>query len=167
MVRKRKPRGSDFKAQVALAALRERKTVAELASQFEVHATQIHQWKKLLQERAGEVFESGRKGPDKEAIAHSNELYEQIGRLKMELEWLKKKSGISIDVLRTLVDSTDGSISVTRQCELLGLPRSTYYFTVAQESEWNLEIMRLIDEQYLARLRWCRFSGQSICLFCS
>ena len=93
MVRKRKPRGSDFKAQVALAALRERKTVAELASQFEVHATQVHQWKKLLQERAGDVFESGRKGPDKDAIAESKELYEQIGRLKMELEWLKKKVG--------------------------------------------------------------------------
>jgi putative transposase len=49
------------------------------------------------------------------------------------------------------VDSTDGLISVTRQCELLGLPRSTYYFTAAQESGRNLEIMRLIDEQYLAR----------------
>lgn len=73
MVRKKKPRGSDFKAKVALAALRERKTVAELASEFEVHATQIHQWKKLLQERAGEVFESGRKGPDKEVVAESKE----------------------------------------------------------------------------------------------
>lgn len=94
MVRKRKPRGSDFKAKVALAALREQKTVGELASQFEVHATQIHQWKKQLQERAADVFDMGRKGAsDNEAAAESKELYEQIGRLKMELEWLKKKVG--------------------------------------------------------------------------
>ena len=94
MVRKRKPRGSDFKAKVALAALREQKTVGELANQFEVHATQIHQWKKLLQERAADVFETGRKGAsEKESAAESKELYEQIGRLKMELEWLKKKVG--------------------------------------------------------------------------
>jgi transposase-like protein len=90
MVRKRKPRESHFKAKVACAALRERKTIAELVSQFEVHATQVDQWNKLLLEHAGEVFESGRKGPDKEAIAHSNELYEPIGRLEMELKWLIK-----------------------------------------------------------------------------
>ena len=94
MVRKRRPRGSDFKAKVALAALREQKTVGELASQFEVHATQIHQWKKLLQDRAADLFESGRKGSsEKESVTESKELYEQIGRLKMELEWLKKKVG--------------------------------------------------------------------------
>lgn len=93
MVRKRKPRGGDFKAKVAIAALRERKTVGELSKQFDVHCTQIHQWKKLLQEQAADVFESGRKRrSETDAAAESKELYEQIGRLKMELEWLKKKA---------------------------------------------------------------------------
>lgn len=93
MARKRTARGPDFKAKVALAALRERKTVSELARQFEVHPTQIHQWKKTLLAGAEEAFQDGRSRPkasDEEAKV--NELYEQIGRLKMELEWLKKKA---------------------------------------------------------------------------
>ena len=93
MAKRRKPRGSDFKAKVALFALREQKTVSELAGQFEVHPTQIHQWKKQLLEGAAEVFQDGRKRRESsEEKTQFAELYEQIGRLKMELEWLKKKA---------------------------------------------------------------------------
>jgi transposase-like protein len=93
MARKRTARGPDFKAKVALAALRERKTVSELAKQFEVHPTQINQWKKTLLDGANEVFQDGRSRPKaSDEEAKINELYEQIGRLKMELEWVKKKA---------------------------------------------------------------------------
>ena len=93
MARKRKPRGADFKAKVALAALRERKTIGELAKQFDVHPTQIHPWNKLLLEGAMGVFETGaRSSRSSDDERESRELYEQIGRLKMELEWLKKKA---------------------------------------------------------------------------
>lgn len=92
MSRKRRLFGGSFKARVALAALKGDRTTAQLASEFKVHAGQVTAWKKQLLERAAELFEDGRrKGPD-EASADEQELYEQIGRLKMEVEWLKKKS---------------------------------------------------------------------------
>lgn len=90
MSRKRNLHSAAFKAKVALAAVKEMRTVGELASQFGVHPTQIHQWKRRLLDGAEAVFagpaEERRRDPTAEA-----ELYEQIGRLKMELEWLKKK----------------------------------------------------------------------------
>lgn len=92
MAGKRKQHTAAFKAQVALAALKGDRTVPQLASQFGVHPTLIHSWKKLLLAGAPEVFAHGTK-TDHEAEAEKAELFEQIGRLKMELEWLKKKVG--------------------------------------------------------------------------
>jgi transposase-like protein len=76
---------------VALEALREIKTVAELASQFAVHPTQVSQWRKELVTRASELFEDKRRKRGGDQNEEITTLYEQIGRLKMELEWLKKK----------------------------------------------------------------------------
>ena len=147
MAGKRSPRSVEFKAKVALAAVRERKTASELASQFGVHPTQIHQWKKQLVASAADSFRDGRKRP--RVADHEAELYEQIGRLKMELEWLKKKLSRLTDRLRGLVEPGHGRLSIQRQCGLLGLSRSTFYYRPAQESEENLMLMRLIDEEYL------------------
>jgi transposase-like protein len=89
MPRKQK-HSAGFRAKVALAAVKEVRTISELAGQFGVHPTQIHKWKRRVLDGAEELFT--RPGEDRQGDeAEVAELYEQIGRLKMELEWLKKK----------------------------------------------------------------------------
>src|SRR5260221_14123760 len=93
MAGKRQTHTAAFKAQVALAALKGDRTVNELAGQFGVHPTLIHGWKKQLLTQAETLFANGSKAASTDAEAEKTELFEQIGRLKMELEWLKKKIG--------------------------------------------------------------------------
>jgi transposase-like protein len=94
MSRKRKVHGAGFKAKVALAAVKELETVSQLAGRFGIHPSQIHQWKRHLLEGAEGLFgEVGRPRKSCEQDVSQAELFEQIGRLKMELEWLKKKVG--------------------------------------------------------------------------
>lgn len=92
MSRKRRVFSAPFRAKVALAAVRGDKTTAELASKFAIHTSQVTAWKKQLLEQATGLFEDGRRKRGDERLAKDEELYEQIGRLKMEVEWLKKKS---------------------------------------------------------------------------
>jgi len=90
----RKSFSSQHKAKVALEAIRSVKTVNEIAQEFGVHPTQVGQWKKDLLSQAPGIFDAKR-GPKKvDPSTNSDRLYAEIGRLKMELDWLKKKSGI-------------------------------------------------------------------------
>jgi transposase len=92
MAKTRKSHTAAFKAQVALAALKGDKTISELASLHGVHPTMIHAWKKQLLNNAEELFQSGAKTSTGEHEALEAQLYEHIGRLKTELDWLKKKA---------------------------------------------------------------------------
>ena len=92
MARKRRSFSGAFKAKVALAACRGDKTTAQLAAEYEVHVGQITAWKKQLLEGSPGLFEDGRSKRATEDATNEEELYEQIGRLKMEVEWLKKKA---------------------------------------------------------------------------
>ena len=84
------------KAKVALAAVKGLTTINEIAQEYGVHPTQVNQWKKELLENAGSLFE-GKRGPKPvNAQSDPDRLYAKIGQLNMELDWLKKKSGISL-----------------------------------------------------------------------
>ena len=89
MARQRKVHDSGFKARVALEALKERETIGQLAKRHGVHPTQIHEWKRRLVEQSASVFDRGGSTKKTEDF-ETAELYEQIGRLKMELDWIKK-----------------------------------------------------------------------------
>jgi transposase-like protein len=92
MKAKRKRYSAEFKAQVALEAARERKTLAELSAHFGVHPNQVSEWKKQLLERSGDLFKTTGT-PDAENARLIAELYQQLGKAEMEREWLKKKLG--------------------------------------------------------------------------
>ena len=92
MTKKRKRYSAQFKFQVALEAVKGLKTVNQLASEHELHPNQISQWKRQLLEDGTNVFARNGSQDQQEQAAIQSELYEQIGRLKMELEWLKKKA---------------------------------------------------------------------------
>ncbi len=92
MTRKRQRRSAEFKFHVALEAVKEQKTLSQLASEYDVHPAQIVQWKKQLLEGGSSLFGQQRVREQHEQSAREAELFEQIGRLKMELEWLKKKA---------------------------------------------------------------------------
>ena len=91
--RKRRIHSAQFKAKVAMEALRGAETLSEIGQRYEVHPVVVSQWKKELGEHAATLFE-GKRGPKKTCVADEERLYEEIGRLKMELDWLKKKSGL-------------------------------------------------------------------------
>ncbi len=93
MSKPRKKRSPQLKAQVALAAIKAQKTTNELASDFEVHPSQIAKWKKHAIEGLPHIFQSGPPPSDADHERELAALYEQIGRLKVELDWLKKKAG--------------------------------------------------------------------------
>ncbi len=93
MKRTRKKHSSEFKAKVALAAIRGDQTVSELAGRYGVHPNQIHKWKRSLVDGAGSVFEPGRVGRDKADEALVSELYGKIGELTVERDFLLRRSG--------------------------------------------------------------------------
>lgn len=92
MAGKRRRFTAEFKARVVRAALREDKTLAELAGKFGVHPNQITEWKRQVLEAMPEVFGRRKAADAKASEEHEARLYEQVGKLQVELEWMKKKA---------------------------------------------------------------------------
>ena len=149
MARRKTIREAPFKARVALEAIRERETVAELAKRFQVHPTQVHKWKRHLTEQAASVFERDRQ-PSRPRRSTRPSCTSRSAGSRSSWSFSKKKLPSSALDRRGWIEADYPQLSIVAQCELLGLPRSSYYYEPVPESAENLALMRLIDEQYLA-----------------
>ena len=94
MTTTRKQYSPKFKAKLALEAIRGERTLTQLASQYHVQPNLVGQWRKTAQEQLAELFVDGRKGMRRDEDSEKDAPYEQIGRLEVELDWLKKKVGL-------------------------------------------------------------------------
>ena len=94
MSRQRRHFSADFKAKVALEAIRELKTLNEIASEYGVHPNLVREWKKQVLSELPEIFTSTKESDTQEREAEKERLFQQIGQLQYELAWLKKKVGV-------------------------------------------------------------------------
>jgi putative transposase len=130
-----------------LEAIKEEKTSSELSSTYKVHPGQIRNWKLTVKNRVVDLFSNHKNKKEKDQQELIEELYRQIGQLKVELDWLKKNLSFSHKEKLLLIDKNSKGISVRRQAELLGISRSSIYYKPIVDS-YNLSLMQLIDEQY-------------------
>ena len=93
MKNSRRRHGAEFKARVALEAIKGIRTINEIAAEYEVHPSQINKWKKQMLSELPGIFSSRRQKAAQDEEALRDRLYQQIGQLKVELDWLKKKTG--------------------------------------------------------------------------
>jgi len=143
-----------FKAKVALEATKGVETTGQLASRFQVHPTQIGVWKKRLIDGAERIFSDKEKREKEKDHEFVDELYKQIGKQKIEIEWLKKRWGYLSNQIsltpRTIADKhlnkLEKNISIYRQCELLGISKSSAYYNLVPISPEDLDLMKRIDK---------------------
>src|SRR5258708_37261277 len=128
----RKRYSAELKARVALEVIKKQKTAYEIAAEYGVHPTQIAQWKKQALDGLPELFSLRREKQETSEEALIASLYQQIGQLKVQVDWLEKNQSQSVEVKRTLIETEHPSLSIRQQCSLLsGLRRR------AEESHCN------------------------------
>jgi putative transposase len=170
MSTQRKRYSAEFKAWVALDAIKGHNTINALARLYGVHPSQITHWKHQLPKEVPQIFSARRAKREHDQDDLQAPLYQQIGQLKVALDWLKKKLVLPRDGKHGLIEPAHPQISIARQCELVGLSRSSFYYDAHGESAENLQLMRLLDEQYtrtpfsgIRRMRvWLRQHGYAV-----
>ena len=133
----RKRYDAAFKAKVAIEAIKGQRTVNEIASAYQIHPHQVTEWKKQALQQMPEIFSNGRARAQFDDEELRNQLYQEIGRLKIEIEWLKKNLDLVVEDCRSWIDPNQSEITIARQCDLLGLARSSYYYHPQEETAEN------------------------------
>ncbi|WP_426342443.1 IS3 family transposase [Pseudoduganella sp. S-14] len=148
---------AEFKAKVGLEAVRGVKTVTEIAQEYGVHPVLVGQWKKEILENAGALFDVKRGPKPVDESSPEDKLYSEIGKLKMQVDWLKKKLGGMSPAERARWIERDDEMPLTMQCELASISRSSVYrrmeAAVREQSltEEDSQLRGLIDEEYTNR----------------
>jgi transposase len=154
MTKKNKTPDAGLKAKIALEALREQATVVDLAQRYEVHPNQIYAWKKTqLQDQASRAFDPWRPGgmAKPSASGRSSGCTAKIGQLTVEPDFLARRTGrMSAPDRRSMLDRADRTLSLRRQCALLGVARSGIYRPGKPANDNDAALMRRIDELFAA-----------------
>jgi putative transposase len=147
-----------FKLKVASEALCGQWTLAELSSKYRVHASEICRWKKRLAESGERLFEKG--FPENKENYQSKMLLDlqlQAAKQALMLDIYKRKIGdLSPSDRRELINPNHSDMTISEQCDMYGLQRSTYYYKQAPESDLNLRLRKLIDEVRAANPKYGR-----------
>ncbi|MEP3124050.1 MAG: IS3 family transposase [Tateyamaria sp.] len=149
MMSKRKNYSPDFKAKVALEAIREEMTLAELSKKYGVHPNMISTWKRAAIANMASAFERGKSDAARSSEAEIEKLHSKIGQLVVERDFLASASHQPARDARQKMVSAEHSLSQRRQCALLRLSRSSLYYQPVGESAANLMLMKIIDKQFL------------------
>ncbi|MCP4606744.1 MAG: IS3 family transposase [Proteobacteria bacterium] len=147
---KRKRYSGEFKAKVALEALKGEETMAQLSARFGVHPNMIAKWKRDAANGLAEVFSSKSERKDKDSEARIKELHAKIGELTVERDFLGQSlQALSHARRKVMVEPGHSRLSIVRQCALLSISRSTCYYRAKGENPLNLKLGRVIDEQFM------------------
>jgi transposase-like protein len=143
---KRKQHSAEFKARVAMASLSGEKTLAELSAEFGVHPTMISNWKQELVKRAAELFARGSKAPAAEdAQKVIDDLHRKIGQLAGRARFSYRAARHLPSAERRAMIAPEAGLSVSRQCVLLGIARSSFYYRPRPECAEELELLKQLD----------------------
>ena len=150
MPRKRRSYPAELKAKVALEALREEATMAALVARYDVHPNLIANWKKQAREQVLVSFAGKPEHQEASREAEIKELRAKVGELVIERDFfVEGLRPLSHGRRVTMVDPDHVALSITRQCRLVSIARSSFYYEGTGESPLNLQLLRRIDEQFL------------------
>ncbi|WP_341756625.1 MULTISPECIES: transposase [unclassified Candidatus Tisiphia] len=140
---------AEEKSKIVIETIKGELTIAQITSKYGVHATQISNWKKQGLELLVQGFKSKTQSADPNQQELIKNLYEQIGQLSVERDWLKKNLHcLDLKVRCNMIEPNHNKLTIIQQCKLLGISRSSYYYQPTGISEQELKIMAIIDETY-------------------